>query len=139
MSDSDRSRELALFRFGLIVDLVHLPRETKGMYARLEEKVQETYTYPTLASALDPPTHRHPDRNGAGYAAPWRQACPPMSCIGNLSSMHPSAAGGTPNAMPSVPSFVLSVTYADSALSPQGGLWFTFPFFYLPPSFPQSR
>ena len=37
-SDSDRHHEVALFRYGLIADLVHLPPGTKGLYQRLQEK-----------------------------------------------------------------------------------------------------
>ena len=38
--------EIALFRYGLIADLVHLPPGTKGLYRRLEEKAAREYTIP---------------------------------------------------------------------------------------------
>ena len=38
--------ELALFRYGLIADLVPLPPGTKGLYQCLEEKAATEYTIP---------------------------------------------------------------------------------------------
>ena len=45
-SDRDLRHEVALFRYGLIADVVHLPRGTKGLYRRLEEKATREYTIP---------------------------------------------------------------------------------------------
>ena len=42
----DLRHENALFRYGLIADLVHLPPATKGLYRRLEEKAAQAYTIP---------------------------------------------------------------------------------------------
>ena len=45
-TDSDYRHEVALFRYGLIADLVHLPPGTKGLYRRLEQKADKDYTIP---------------------------------------------------------------------------------------------
>lgn len=42
----DLRHEIALFRYGLIVDLVRLPPGTKGLYRRLEQKAAGEYTIP---------------------------------------------------------------------------------------------
>lgn len=41
-----RSEEVALFRYGVIGDLVHLPSGAKGLYARLKEKAAIDYRIP---------------------------------------------------------------------------------------------
>jgi transposase InsO family protein len=41
-----RSEEVALFRYGVIGDLVHLPPGAKGLYARLKEKAAIDYRIP---------------------------------------------------------------------------------------------
>ena len=41
-----RSDEVALFRYGVIGDLVHLPPGAKGLYARLKEKAEIDYRIP---------------------------------------------------------------------------------------------
>jgi len=46
LSDHDLRHAIALFRYGLIADLVHLPPGTKGLYRRLEEKAVREYTIP---------------------------------------------------------------------------------------------
>ncbi len=48
MNDDMRKRteEVALFRYGVIGDLVHLPPGTKGLYARLKEKAEIDYRIP---------------------------------------------------------------------------------------------
>jgi len=38
--------EIALFRYGLIADLVHLPPGAKGLYGKLEHKAVKDYTIP---------------------------------------------------------------------------------------------
>jgi transposase InsO family protein len=45
-TDTDRRHEVALFRYGLIADLVHLPPGTKGLYRRLEDKAAKAYIIP---------------------------------------------------------------------------------------------
>ena len=42
----DLRHAVALFRYGLIADLVHLPPGTKGLYRRLEEKAVGEYAIP---------------------------------------------------------------------------------------------
>lgn len=42
----DLRHEIALFRYGLIADLVHQPPGTKGLYQQLEEKAAKDYTIP---------------------------------------------------------------------------------------------
>ncbi|MGC4000010.1 MAG: helix-turn-helix domain-containing protein [Anaeromyxobacter sp.] len=44
-----KSDEVALFRFGVIGDLVHLPPGTKGLSARLREKAEIDYRIPGSA------------------------------------------------------------------------------------------
>ncbi|MGH8651588.1 MAG: helix-turn-helix domain-containing protein [Gammaproteobacteria bacterium] len=46
--NNDRRHAVALFRYGLIADLVHTP-STKGLYRRLAEKAQADYTIPGSA------------------------------------------------------------------------------------------
>ena len=67
MNDSDHSHEVALFRYGLIADLVQLPPGTKGLYRRLEEKAAGEYTIPGT-------TRPHP--RGTGDPARLAQALP---------------------------------------------------------------
>jgi len=45
-SDRDLRHEVALFRYGLIADLVHLPPGTKGLYRQLEAKAAREYRIP---------------------------------------------------------------------------------------------
>lgn len=47
--DTDHRHAVALFRYGLIADLVHLPPGTKGLYRRLEEKAAADYSIPGSA------------------------------------------------------------------------------------------
>ena len=55
-----RSEEVALFRFGVIGDLVHLPPGTKGLYERLREKADIDYRIPgSLRVRVAPETIRH--------------------------------------------------------------------------------
>jgi hypothetical protein len=48
MTDADRDRrhDIALFRYGLIADLVRLEPGTKGLYAQIEQKAAGEYTIP---------------------------------------------------------------------------------------------
>jgi transposase InsO family protein len=43
---SDITQQLALFRYGLIADLVHLPPGTKGLYALIKNKADSQYSIP---------------------------------------------------------------------------------------------
>jgi transposase InsO family protein len=43
---ADLRHAVALFRYGLIADLVHLPPGTKGLYQQLEAKAAKEYTIP---------------------------------------------------------------------------------------------
>jgi transposase InsO family protein len=44
--DCDHRHEVALFRYGLIADLVHLPPGEKGLYRRLQDKAAQQYCIP---------------------------------------------------------------------------------------------
>lgn len=44
--DTKRADELALFRYGLIADLIHLPPASRGLYRLLEEKAARDYAIP---------------------------------------------------------------------------------------------
>lgn len=44
-----RSEEVALFRYGVIADLVQLQPGTKGLYAKLQEKAEKDYAIPGTA------------------------------------------------------------------------------------------
>ncbi len=48
MSDPDEQRrhDIALFRYGVIADLVHWPEGRKGLYAQLAQKAARDYTIP---------------------------------------------------------------------------------------------
>ncbi len=51
MSDpeTDRRHAIALFRYGLIAELVHLPPGAKELYERIREKAAADYTIPGSA------------------------------------------------------------------------------------------
>ena len=58
--DTDYRHAVALFRYGLIADLVHLPPGTKGLYRRIEEKAEAAYTIPgSTRTHVAPETIRH--------------------------------------------------------------------------------
>ena len=58
--DTNYRHEVALFRYGLIADLVHLPAGTKGLYRRIEEKAEVAYTIPgSTRTHVAPETIRH--------------------------------------------------------------------------------
>jgi transposase InsO family protein len=44
--ETDRAQAIALFRYGLIADLVRLPPATKGLYALIEQKAAGEYSIP---------------------------------------------------------------------------------------------
>ena len=43
-SDDDLRQEVALFRYGVIADLVHLPVGTQGIGEKLRDKASHNYT-----------------------------------------------------------------------------------------------
>jgi len=47
--ETDRRHAIALFRYGLIAELVHLPPGAKGLYERIREKAAADYTIPGSA------------------------------------------------------------------------------------------
>ncbi len=44
--EDDRRQEVALFRYGVIADLVHLPPGTRGLHKRLQAKAQQAWPIP---------------------------------------------------------------------------------------------
>ena len=46
MKQKDLHQAIALFRYGLIADFVHLPEGSRGLYARLREKARQSYVIP---------------------------------------------------------------------------------------------
>ncbi len=46
MFDTDFARAVALFRYGLIAEFIHLPADAKGLYARLRDKAAHSYVIP---------------------------------------------------------------------------------------------
>ena len=76
MNDAEEKlhREVALFRYGLIADLVHLPPGTPGIGDELRAKAEHQYTIPgTLRTRVAAETLRdwllHYRRGGADYLA----------------------------------------------------------------------
>lgn len=59
-ADADeRRREVALFRYGVIADLVHLEPHHRGLYALLEKKAEQEFTIPgSLRRHVAPETMR---------------------------------------------------------------------------------
>lgn len=55
----ERRREIALFRYGVIADLVHIEPHHRGLYALLAEKAKQDYTIPgSLRRHVAPETMR---------------------------------------------------------------------------------
>ena len=44
--DQDLGQQIALFRYGLIADLVNWPPGQRGLYTRLREKAERSYHIP---------------------------------------------------------------------------------------------
>jgi hypothetical protein len=44
--DTDRRQAVALFRYGVIAELLHLPVGGKGLYTHLAERAAREYTIP---------------------------------------------------------------------------------------------
>jgi transposase InsO family protein len=60
MTDTPDRKALALFRYGLIADLIHLPAGSRGLYARLREKAAADYSIPgSNRIRVAPETLRH--------------------------------------------------------------------------------
>jgi transposase InsO family protein len=58
--DRQDRQATALFRYGLIADLIHLPAGSRGLYARLREKAAADYSIPGSTRArVAPETLRH--------------------------------------------------------------------------------
>ena len=58
--DRQDRQATALFRYGLIADLIHLPPGSRGLYARLREKAAADYSIPGSTRArVAPETLRH--------------------------------------------------------------------------------
>ena len=58
--DHQDRQATALFRYGLIADLIHLPAGSRGLYARLREKAAADYSIPGSTRArVAPETLRH--------------------------------------------------------------------------------
>jgi putative transposase len=54
-SDSDLAQQVALFRYGLIAELVRLPPGTPGLYRRLEALAAQDYQiHPHPGGRRDP-------------------------------------------------------------------------------------
>ena len=45
-TDDERRQQIALFRYGVIAELVHWPEGSKGLYSRIEAKAARDYTIP---------------------------------------------------------------------------------------------
>ncbi|HUL53255.1 MAG TPA: DDE-type integrase/transposase/recombinase, partial [Opitutaceae bacterium] len=65
--ETDRRDEVALFRYGLIADLVHMQPGARGSYARIKEKASRSYAIPgSRRSRVAAETIR-------GWLRDWRQ------------------------------------------------------------------
>lgn len=59
MNDDDHRHTVALFRYGLIADLVQLPPGTKGLYDQIAQKAEREYSIPgTTRTRVAPETIR---------------------------------------------------------------------------------
>jgi putative transposase len=60
MTNDEYRQALALFRYGLIADLIQLPPGSPGLYAKLREKANADYTIPgSTRTRVAPETLRH--------------------------------------------------------------------------------
>ena len=85
---TDLRHAIALFRYGLIADLVHLPPGTQGLYQQLEAKAAKAYTIPG--------THR--TRVAAETVFDWPRAYRQGGCDDLLPK--PRADRGEPRRLP---------------------------------------
>lgn len=59
LEDAERRKQVALFRYGVIADLIHLPRGERGVYAKLREKAARDWDIPgTLRRKIEAETIR---------------------------------------------------------------------------------
>lgn len=58
VSDDEARKQMALFRYGLIADLLHRQPGEKGLYALLHEKAQKSYDIPPARAAPASPPRR---------------------------------------------------------------------------------
>jgi hypothetical protein len=66
MTDPAHAQAVALFRYGLIADLLHMPLGSRGLYPRLREKAALDYVIPGSSRT----------RVAAADAAPLAQGLP---------------------------------------------------------------
>ena len=67
LADAERRKQIALFRYGVIADLLHLERGARGMYAKLREKAEKDWEIPgTLRRKVQAETIR-------GWLADYRR------------------------------------------------------------------
>ena len=60
MTEPHDRQAIALFRYGLIADLIHLPAGSRGLYARLREKAAADHSIPgSPRIRVAPETLRH--------------------------------------------------------------------------------
>jgi len=60
MTEAQDRQAIALFRYGLIADFIHLPAGSRGLHARLREKAQADYSIPgSKRIRVAPETLRH--------------------------------------------------------------------------------
>jgi hypothetical protein len=45
-ADAERRKQVALFRYGVIADLIHIERGQRGLYAKLREKAARDWDIP---------------------------------------------------------------------------------------------
>jgi hypothetical protein len=60
--DAERRKAVALFRYGVIADLIHAERGQRGLYAKMRQKVGKGVGYPRHAAP------QSPGRDDAGLA-----------------------------------------------------------------------
>ncbi len=90
-TDTDHRHAVALFRYGLIADLVHLPPGTEGLYQRLEEKAAKDYRIPgTRRTRVAPETLRDWLKR---YRKGGFDALMPKVCTNRAPCLRPSPIG----------------------------------------------
>lgn len=58
--ETQYAHDIALFRYGVIAELIHLPPATKGLYARIAQLAERDYTVPgSERTRFAPETIRH--------------------------------------------------------------------------------
>ncbi|EFK05549.1 conserved hypothetical protein, partial [delta proteobacterium NaphS2] len=46
MAENELQEQVALFRYGIIADFVHLPPGSRGLYAQIRKKAGQEYVIP---------------------------------------------------------------------------------------------